>query len=176
MQPSETGCKAPAAGHLAGPGVTGEDQSASNPAESPPPTAPTSRRHPPELHQNPPFSAVAGSRQHGGIPGELCWWKGDAQTPLPPFRSRWRRCFVSMLLKTVLLQQLFKPSGFNFKYSGNWARHSYLLVKRQLIGDVSFEGQGWDLPRREPSQVFLALMGAGNRAARDFFRCLTRCL
>lgn len=81
-----------------------------------------------------------------------------------------------MLLKTVLLQQLFKPPGFNSKYLGNWAQHSYLLVKRQLIGDVSFEGQGWDLPRREPSQVFLALMGAGNRAARDFFQCLTRCL
>ncbi|KAM9619833.1 uncharacterized protein ACIBXB_019696 [Morphnus guianensis] len=53
-----------------------------------------SRQHPPELHQNPPFSAVAGYRQHRGVPRELCRWKdlhGGAQTQLPPFRSRRRR-------------------------------------------------------------------------------------
>lgn len=130
------------------------------------PQLPRPCRHPQELHQNPPFSAAAGSRQHRGVPGELRRWKGtcgDAQTQLLPFRSRRRRyCYVSTLWKTVFLQQLFKPPGFNFKYFGSWARHSYLLVKRQLIEDVSFEGQGWGLPRREPSQVFLALTSAGN--------------
>lgn len=69
MQPLETGCKAPAVEHLAGSGMTGEDRSASNLAESPPPTAPMYHQHPPELHQNPPFSAMAGSRQHRGVPG-----------------------------------------------------------------------------------------------------------
>jgi len=73
-----------------------------------------------------------------------------------------------MLLKTAFLPQHFEPPGFNSKYLGSWPWHSYLLINRQLIRDASLEGQGWDPQRREPSQVFFALMGAGNGAARGF--------